>query len=94
MINLTDTFSFLCSIDEGVLKIANVYPGLKFQYSTDLKTWKNVEDVSDLEGEIMLRTRSENSTFFQREGFTVGRMCVLLIRLWAFFWHSAVFHCL
>lgn len=64
MVNLTDTFSFLCSIDEGVLQIANVFPGLGFQYSTDLKTWKNVEDVSDLEGEIMLRTRSEHSTLF------------------------------
>jgi len=41
-----------------------VFPGLKFQYSTDRKTWKNVEDVSDLEGEIMLRTRSENSMLF------------------------------
>ena len=64
MVNLTDTFSFLCSIDKGVLKIADVFPGLKFQYSTDRKTWKNVEDVSDLEGEIMLRTRSENSMLF------------------------------
>ena len=64
MVNLNDTFSFLCSIDEGVLKVANMFPGLKFQYSKDLKTWKNVEDVSDLEGEIMLRTRSENSMLF------------------------------
>lgn len=61
MVSLTDRFSFLCRIDEGVLKIANVFPGLKFQYSTDLKTWKDVEDVSDLGGKIMLRTRSENS---------------------------------
>ena len=59
MVSLTDTFSFLCRIDEGVLKIANVFPGLKFQFSTDLKTWKDVDDVSDLEGKVMLRTRSE-----------------------------------
>ena len=64
MVNFTDTFSLLCSIDEGVLRIANVFPGLKFQYSTDLQTWENVEDVSDLEGEIMLRTRLENSVLF------------------------------
>ena len=62
--NLSWSISFLCSIDEGVLKIANVFPGLKFQYSSDLKTWENVEDVSDLEGKIMLRTRSENSLLF------------------------------
>ena len=64
MVNLTDTFTFVCSIDEGVLKIANVFPGLKFQYSSDLKTWENVEDVSDLEGEILLRTRSEKTLLF------------------------------
>lgn len=64
MVNLTDTFTFVCSIDEGVLKIANVFPGLKFQYSSDNKTWENVEDVSDLEGEILLRTRSEKTLLF------------------------------
>jgi len=64
MVSLTDTFTFVCSIDEGVLKIANVFPGLKFQYSSDLKTWENVEDVSDLEGEILLRTRSEKTLLF------------------------------
>ncbi|KAL9962569.1 hypothetical protein ACROYT_G031679 [Oculina patagonica] len=45
-------------VDEGKLKITNVFPGLGFQYSTDLKTWKNVEDVSDLEGKINLRSSS------------------------------------
>ena len=64
MVNLTDTFTFVCSIDEGVLKIANVFPGLTFQYSSDNKTWENVEDVSDLEGEILLRTRSEKTLLF------------------------------
>lgn len=58
-VNCTYELPFLRSVDEGELKITNVFPGLGFQYSTDLKSWKNVEDVSDLEGKIKLRTRSE-----------------------------------
>lgn len=53
-------------VDDGKVEITNAFPGLKFQYSVDGESWKNVEDVSKLGGKIYLRTSSVDSRHHSR----------------------------
>ncbi|XP_015772465.1 PREDICTED: chitobiase-like [Acropora digitifera] len=54
------------SYDNKKLKAMAVFPGLKIEYSTDSKNWKEVDEGTNVEGKIKLRTRSADGSRYSR----------------------------